>query len=197
MTSVAAGEGADTRTYVVPALAVLALALALLCDLVLRTVELPYLVQAVFDEPAHVATAVVALLALLPAVDVRRRATFVAAAVAASVLIDVDHVPLTIFHTRAFTAGTERPYSHSLLTVVLLLLLAALARGRARSAVLGVAFGVTVHLLRDTATGPGIPALWPFWDASARVPYPAYAVVLVTLVLVTSLRAARGVAPRV
>jgi inner membrane protein len=63
-----------------------------------------------------------------------------------------------------------------------MVLLAALALPRrTRWLLLGAAAGVLLHLLRDVATGPGVPLLWPLSDASARVPYWTYAVLVLAL----------------
>jgi len=125
------------------------------------------------DEPAHLATCVVALLALSAVLASRPSTVFLASAVVASVAIDLDHVP-SYLGWDGLTGALPRPYSHSLLLMVLLLLAGRAAGGRARPILLGAACGVAAHLLRDLATGPGVPLLWPVRAAAVTIPYPAY-----------------------
>jgi inner membrane protein len=147
------------------------------------------LLNGIFDEPAHLATCAICLLALAAVIGRVPGAGFVVAALVGATAIDLDHIP-GFLGSHAFTEGTSRPYCHSLLMLVLLLVLAAAWRGRAgRTIFLGLAFGVTTHLVRDMGTGDGIALLWPLADGSARIPYLAYAAVLCGLAAV----AARGV----
>ena len=149
------------RPLVVVAAAVIAVA-----DLALRLLDPPYVVAGLLDEPAHLApTALV--LANWP--SRLARATLVAA-LAASVLIDADHLP-ALLGTDVVTAGAPRPYSHALLTPLLLLALAAVARGRARPLLGGAALGVACHLLRDLAGEPGVPLVWPLSSAAVSLPF--------------------------
>lgn len=144
----------------------------------------PLLVTGLLDEPAHLATAALALCALAP----RRPPPWLwKPALAASVLIDVDHVPAYLFNR--FYLPDGRPPTHSLTLVVALAALG-LAGPRMRWA-LGAAIGVLLHFLRDLATGPGVGLLWPASDESFRVPYPAYLVTVVVLALVASWRLLR------
>jgi inner membrane protein len=55
---------------------------------------------------------------------------------------------------------------------------AAVAPGRLRAALSGLALGVGLHLVRDLATGPGVPLWWPVEDDGVLVPYAWYALVL-------------------
>ena len=98
----------------------------------------------------------------------------------ASVLIDADHVPLYAGLPVAGAGG--RPFTHGLWLVLVLLLAAALAP-RARRWLVPVAVGLLLHQLRDSATGPGLPWLWPVGDALV-VPYAVYAALLVAGALV-------------
>lgn len=137
------------------------------------------LAYGLIDEPAHLATCALALLAIVALTGSLPRRRFVVAALAASVLIDLDHVPGYV-GSHALIGSLPRPYTHSLLFVALLLAVAALARRRdLRLVLLGVAFGVSAHLLRDLATGPGIAFLWPLSGSPIRVPYVVYAATLV------------------
>lgn len=142
------------------------------------------------DEPAHLATALVLLIGLACFLGRRLPAPFIVGALVASVAIDLDHLP-ALLGSNLISGAEPRPYSHSLLTVVVLLLGARLARGGARQAALGAAFGVSAHLLRDLATGPGVALFWP---ASAQVVSLPYAAFAATLVLTVGL-ALRGDSP--
>jgi inner membrane protein len=114
-------------------------------------------------------------------------------ALAASVAIDVDHVPGEL-GAGWLTAGTPRPYTHSLLTVALVLV-AALAWRRRRVLMLGVAFGLALHLWRDMSeTGNGVALFWPFSYRSVRLSHAGY---LAVMALVVALGAHRiRTAPR-
>jgi membrane-bound metal-dependent hydrolase YbcI (DUF457 family) len=141
-----------------------------------------HLAYGLVDEPAHLATCAVALLALA-ALGARLPARFVAAALIASVAIDVDHIPGYLGWD--WMAGSlARPYSHSLTFVAGLAALGLLARNRnLRLASLGLAFGLAMHLLRDLATGPGVPLAWPL---SSEIVSTPYAVFVGTLALMIS-----------
>lgn len=167
------------------------LVMVLLIDFLGPLGQLPLVVMGLLDETAHVGTTWLALRLL------RRRWPGMAiwTAVAATVFIDVDHVPAQFFETQVLTAGTSRPYSHSALTVIVLLLLSAVAR-RSRWVLLGAALGVALHLFRDLATGPGVALLWPVSSDSVTLPYAPYTLSLAALValplLVEGVRRARG-----
>jgi inner membrane protein len=139
------------------------------CDGVLNLVPLPYVVQAIPDTLAHVATALLLLLAL----GWQPPPPFLGAYVLGCVLIDVDHIPILI-HFQPLVADAHRPYTHSLTTVVLLVLIGILANNRGRVLAIGAASGVAVHLARDLATGY-VPLLWPFTHTDYSVPYGVYA----------------------
>lgn len=132
------------------------------------------------DEPAHLATCAVALL-LLALCGARLSSTFLAAALIASVAIDLDHAPQHLGFD-FLTSGTPRPYLHCALAVLVPLVAAALLP-RWRSLLLGVAFGLAAHLARDLVTGPGVPLALPFADAAVRLPYLLYAGALVAAAL--------------
>lgn len=149
------------------------------------------------DEPAHLATCIVALLAITMLTGTLPSARFAAAALVASVAIDLDHLPGYL--GSHFMAGSlPRPYTHSLLTVAILLALGVALKQRDRRQVaLGVAFGVSAHLLRDLATGPGVSLFWPFSSTAVSIPYAVYAggiAAAAAAALVTARRA--SVAPR-
>src|SRR5579875_3225934 len=85
------------------------------------------------DETAHLMTTLLVVWALGPGITRR----FMVPALFASVLIDLDHVPQYLGDD-VFTLGTPRPYTHSLTTVLAVVILAALWRRR-REVWLGVA----------------------------------------------------------
>jgi inner membrane protein len=164
-------------------------------DLLWRLIEgsTGTVIYGVVDEPAHLATCLVALLALVAIASSRPSSAFVASALIASVAIDVDHIPAYLGWD-GLTGTLPRPYSHSLLAVGVLLLAGWVASGRGRQALLGAAFGVTAHLFRDLATGPGVPLLWPAPGGAVTFPYPIYLTALAGAVAATALR--RAPAPR-
>jgi mannan endo-1,4-beta-mannosidase len=130
------------------------------------------------DVPAHLATCAIALLAVATVAGLRLPSRFVAAALFASVAIDIDHIP-GYMGWSGLTGSLPRPYTHSLVLVLALAAVAWLSRGRAtRQICSGLAFGVSIHLFRDLATGPGIPLGWPAETGIAHVPYLFYALVL-------------------
>lgn len=128
-----------------------------------------------FDEPAHLATCVIALAALALATRATLPRRFVVAAVIGSVAIDIDHIP-GYLGSHILTGSLPRPYSHSA-AIVLLLLAFSFVQRRVdmRQVWLGLAFGVSTHLFRDLATGPGVSLLWPLYDGAVRLPYAIYA----------------------
>jgi membrane-bound metal-dependent hydrolase YbcI (DUF457 family) len=146
---------------------------------------------AVVDEPAHLATGLLFLLALVTLMRSRRPApSFISAAVVASVAIDLDHVP-GLLGWHGLTEGAPRPYTHSLVTPLALIVVGLMARGRARPIAFGAAFGVCAHLVRDLCTGPGVALLWPLSSAAVRLPYVVFALVLVWTAGVIAVAAAR------
>ena len=168
-------------------------------DLVLRVgARPPLLVAGVLDEAAHAATATLVVLVLRPLLS----GPTAAAAVVAAVLVDVDHVPGTLLGQSWLTDGVPRPYPHSLLTVALLAAGAVLVRARGGESsrrrrlvgrlLAGAALGVTVHLARDLATGPGVALGWPLSSAAVTVPYVLYAGAVAALAVAGVLVAAGG-----
>jgi inner membrane protein len=140
------------------------------------------------DEPAHLATGVVLLLAVAALAGGRLPLPFVAAALVATVAIDLDHVP-GLLGSHLITGELPRPYTHSVLTIAVLLALASVLKpDRRRQIALGLAFGVSAHLLRDVATGPGVPLLWPLSDDVVRMPYEIYPAALALVSLAAALR---------
>ena len=116
--------------------------------------------QAVFDETDHLLTTLLLVWALFPRFGGRE----LAAALLASVLIDIDHIPGQLGYTW-LTGGTPRPYTHSLLTIVVVLLVALLWR-RHRCVLLCIALGLSSHFWRDLAepAGSAVSLFWPVSD---------------------------------
>ena len=163
--------------------ALAALAAVVVIDLLLAARSWSIPAEAALDEPAHLLTAWL----LLAAAGVRSRRVL-PWALAGAVLIDLDHLPL--YSGIEVTAGGGRPVSHSVTTVLVLLVAAAAWRAQ-RVRLAGLALGVALHLTRDLASGPGAPLLWPWlWD-SVRVPYVLYLTVLVAAVAAVAVRAWR------
>ncbi len=113
-----------------------------------------WLVAGMFDEPAHVATALL----------LRRKPN--AAYLAGSLLPDFDHIPLALRLVHP-EPGDPRPVTHCLVTVAPVALVSREA-----------AKGMLAHFVRDLGVGTGAPLLWPLTSRSVRVPYAAYAVLV-------------------
>jgi inner membrane protein len=108
------------------------------------------------DETAHLLTTLLVLWALGPKVSRR----FMGPALLASVAIDADHIPDRLGFDW-LTVGTPRPYTHSLSTIVVVLL-GALAWSRKRRPLFALAIGLTIHFWRDMAEQrTGMSLLWP------------------------------------
>jgi hypothetical protein len=131
-----------------------ALATIAVADYVIHRRRPRWIVAGMFDEPAHVATALL----------LRRKPN--AAYLAGSLLPDVDHVPLALRAVHPDPAD-PRPVTHGLLPV---LPVAAINRDAAA--------GMLAHFVRDLGVGTGVPLLWPLSGKHVRVPYAAYAVIL-------------------
>src|SRR3954451_4407814 len=151
--------------------AVLLLATVLVADGLLYLLNPPYPALGLIDEPAHLATAALVLLVL----RVRDR-TLAAAALVAAVAIDLDHLPQEL-GAGLLTEHTTRPVTHSVAGLIVITAVAA-AISRRRAVAAGVALGIAAHLLRDLATGGGVPLLWPLTNRAIVVPYVLYAALL-------------------
>ncbi|MGB7588905.1 MAG: metal-dependent hydrolase [Solirubrobacterales bacterium] len=146
------------------------------------------LVYGFLDEPAHLATCAIALLVMVALTGSRLSSRFVLAALIASVAIDVDHIPAYL-GWQGLTGALPRPYPHSLLVVAILFGLGWASKNRdTRQISLGLAFGVSAHLLRDLATGPGVPLAWPLSNDVFTMPYALFAGGLVAAALVVIAR---------
>jgi inner membrane protein len=134
------------------------------------------------DWTGHIATGIVLVALLRPP---RRMAV---AIIVFSVILDLDHIPLEL-GSDVLTAGTPRPYTHSLLTVVVVLAIAGLTRSQIA---LAAAIGIAGHLLRDLGTGDGVALLWPLSDDAMSIPFALYVGVLAGLAAVAALRSGPG-----
>jgi inner membrane protein len=145
-----------------------ALTTILAADLCIDRLEPPWLLSGLFDEPAHLATAVLVL------ANLRAPGPAWAAGYAiGSVAVDADHLPLVpVRHT--IRRETPRPPAHTLLTPLGVAACAAFGREAARKALLGAAAGTCAHFLRDLATGSGLAPLQPFSRWRAQLPRAGY-----------------------
>jgi hypothetical protein len=130
------------------------LATIAVADYVIHRRRPRWIVAGMFDEPAHVSTALL----------LRRRPT--AAYLAGSLLPDFDHVPLALRPVHP-EMSDPRPVTHCLLTVAPVALVSREA-----------AKGMLAHFVRDLGVGTGVPLLWPLSGRRLRVPYAAYAVLV-------------------
>jgi membrane-bound metal-dependent hydrolase YbcI (DUF457 family) len=144
------------------------------------------------DETAHLLTGALVLAALRDIAD----RPFAAGLLAASVLVDVDHVPGEL-GLDWITRGTARPYTHSLLTLAVVGVAAFAWRSR-RRLLLGVVLGIAFHFLRDTSesAGSGVSLLWPASYHSYTEPHWIY-LTIVAAVLAVALARARDRRPSV
>ncbi|MBW3609708.1 MAG: metal-dependent hydrolase [Actinobacteria bacterium] len=161
---------------------------------VLQALRFPILVLGPLDWSAHLATALL-ILANLPRPSRRR---LVVAALISAVALDLDHLP-HLLGADFLTAGTPRPYPHSLATAFALAGGAIMLRAAARAVALGAALGVLAHLARDLATADGVALFWPLSSLGVRVPFWLYAAFVGALAtrawLVAPRRGARAATP--
>jgi hypothetical protein len=125
----------------------------------------------VLDETAHVCTALL-LAAVAPPFVLRYGLPIALGAV----ILDLDHLP-GVLGSDMLAKGVNRPYSHSLLTLIIVLLIALALSPTWRRATLAITFALATHLFRDLATGK-VPLLWPASDHGFNLPYRAYALTL-------------------
>jgi inner membrane protein len=144
--------------------------------------ETQFLLFGLVDWIGHLATGVVLVALLQPKLRVAL------AILVGSVLIDLDHVPLEL-GTDVLTGDATRPYTHSLLTLLVVLTVAAVARSEV---VLGLAIGLAGHFARDLGGGD-VLLLWPLSTEQESVPFAVYVAVLA---LTAATAAARPTARR-
>ena len=170
------------RLWAVP---VLLAGVALAFDAADRRVPFSVLASGPLDEVAHLATGALGLLALSCFIDAPRR--FYVAGLIASVAIDLDHIPLYL----GLGNPEQRPVTHSLATVLVVVIAAAVSR-RHRAVLAGAATGLLIHFARDIAEGPpGVRMLWPLQDTAWTASFWWFlgmiiAFTVVRLVLVTA-----------
>jgi inner membrane protein len=137
------------------------------------------------DEIAHVLTTLLVFWALGPRVCKR----FLVPALIASAAIDLDHIPGRL-GAEWLTAGTQRPYSHSLLTIAVVLAIAQFSRRR-RDLALGIAIGLVFHFWRDMGEGgSGVSLLWPISYHSFQYPHGVYVAAIAVFVAIDAARCA-------
>ena len=149
---------------------------------------LPLPISGPVDWLAHVATTGLMLVALCP----RASRSFAVAALLSTVLIDLDHLPHILV---SFVIGREAPghglwLFHTLLALGVASVIGLGRLGPARHWWLGIAFGLGTHLVRNAASGEGIPAFLPLSTQRIAAPYEIYAVVLVATLAITLRREA-------
>jgi membrane-bound metal-dependent hydrolase YbcI (DUF457 family) len=160
-----------------------ALSVSLLLDLCIHVLAPGYPQVGFFDDPAHLCVGII----VAGALGLRDRRS-IAIVVAASVLIDLDHIPLT-FGWDIISAGAPRPYTHSLAGLAAIALLGAALTRTPRTGH-RIAAGIGCHLWRDLAVGSGVALAWPFSDHAFRVSFVAYVAVLAALAVVATARGA-------
>jgi hypothetical protein len=131
-------------------LALACVATIAVADYVIKRRDPPWLVVGLFDEPAHMATAVL----------LKRRPS--PAYLAGALLPDLDHVPL-LFGTPS--PGDPRPKTHSIYPPIAAVLVSR-----------ELAAGMLAHYVRDLALDRGLPLLGG--NRHFGVPYGAYALLI-------------------
>ena len=175
----------------VDVLPLLVAAAVLVLHLIAGARQWPPVVMGVVDEPAHLLTAWLILVALPGNLLKRRLGRW---ALVSSVAIDLDHIPLYVSDYEFSVDG--RPPTLSLAFVLVVLAVSAFLRGNRRQRVVGIALGVALHLVRDLATGPGVPLLWPVYHSSVTVPQTVYLITVVSVAVVATVRPRRGAVRR-
>ena len=144
------------------------------------------------DVPAHLAVCALALLAFSALARRWPSRRFALAALLASVAIDVDHLPGQL-GWQGLEGSLPRPYTHSMLPIAALAALAVASRRPARREIwAGIGFGITAHLLRDVATGPGVSLGWPLWSDPVVLPYVFFVAALAGFAAAVAAGAARA-----
>lgn len=172
-----------------PAGVAAALAIIVATTAIRRPNSYAFALAAVVDELGHAATGVLVVAALAP-----RPSRFAWGLLAASLLIDADHLP-RVLGSDWLTQGTPRPYPHSLLTVAVVLMAGfAIGRRRPRARLVagGVALGLVAHFLRDLGEGGGgVPLWWPLSEVSPEMPRALYVGLMVALAVAGAVRILR------
>ncbi|MCC7369100.1 MAG: metal-dependent hydrolase [Chloroflexi bacterium] len=128
----------------------------------------PLVIAGLLDEAGHVVTALLTHCAFaLP-----RSRMSVGGTLAGATLLDADHVPHHLGY-RILTSTTERPLTHSAVSVGLVAVTAALAPRQLRWPLACAAIGAGTQLIRDMGTG-SVPLIWPVSRSEFRTPYLVY-----------------------
>lgn len=130
------------------------------------------LVHGLRDETGHMLTAYIWALGLMAL----RLPLSLNMVLLGGIMIDVDHL-LQLSDVIDAVPGSSRPGSHSLLSLIILIMLANIDRRRVWFWI-SFAVGFTSHLIRDMATG-SVPLLWPRAVEPVSLPYSLYAATLV------------------
>ena len=176
------------RSWLLP---LLLAGVALAFDAADRRVPFSVLATGLLDEPAHLATGALGLLALACFIDAPRR--FYVAGLIASVAIDLDHIPL---YLGLLGNQDQRPVTHSLTTVLMIALAAAVSR-RHRAVLAGCVAGLLIHFARDIAEGPpGVRMLWPIRDTAWTASFWWFLAMIITFTAVRLIFMTTGIPRR-
>ncbi len=176
------------RSWLLP---LLLAGVALAFDAADRRVPFSVLATGLLDEPAHLATGALGLLALACFIDAPRR--FYVAGLIASVAIDLDHIPL---YLGLLGNQDQRPVTHSLTTVLVIALAAAVSR-RHRAVLAGCVAGLLIHFARDIAEGPpGVRMLWPIRDTAWTASFWWFLAMIITFTAVRLIFVTTGIPRR-
>lgn len=158
--------------------ATISVVLILIDDSVLRRHNLPFVLNALTDEPAHAATALLAVAAVYSVLRKQWNCGILVATLLGGTLIDVDHLP-AVAGCDIITSGTHRPYSHSLFTLGVLVIIVVCTAGPRRE-LWGVAsLALASHFARDLVDGSAVPLFWPLSKHGVTIPYILYAAALI------------------
>jgi len=147
----------------------------------------PLVLAGVLDEAGHVATAIV----MAAAITRGRTGAFIVAVLLAAWAIDIDHVPGEILGWDGLTAGAPRPYTHSLIILLIAGAWALWEQRPHRDVAAGLTFGLLSHFVRDAASGTGLALFWPLTKRPVEIPYPIYVGILAACLLRTWLVTSR------
>lgn len=159
-----------------------AVALVVVLDVAQRSWAAPVPVAVLMDAASHLLGAYVLACALLPRRPLRR---LVGWAVTGAVAMCAVHWPLHLRDGGLADQVLPAP-APSIVTGLTLVCLAVVPS--LRRVALGLAVGVALHLVRDTAAGPGVPLLWPLTESVVLVPYPWYTGLLLVAGTIGALR---------
>lgn len=167
-------------------LALLGVALIVADDFLLRRDDLPFVLNALTDEIAHTITALLWVGALYALRQWRWDRRMWVAALLGGTIIDLDHVPPALGWD-GITVGTGRPYSHSLFTLGVLLIVIARLRRTRRVVGIAAAWALVSHYVRDLVDGGTIPLFWPITNHGFSAPYATYATLLLVCLCVIAI----------